>query len=95
MGETVIPVSLGVVSEPPTLILLYEDGKNPKRRRRRMPVRHFNDRSDVGRAAFAIRQRHEKWMKDVSLTTVERMLRIVQEMIKGLSKGMTLEKGDF
>lgn len=54
-----------------------------------MPVRLFTDRSDVNRAYFVLKQRHEPYLSGVSSVTVIKMLRIVQEVVKGLEMGKT------
>jgi hypothetical protein len=90
------PISLGLIVDPPMLVLSYDvvlpsstPSTSRSRRKRKMPLRGFSDRSNVQRTAFALRQRHETFLQLVPAVTIEKMLRIVQEILKGSSKGMS------
>ncbi|CAL8114098.1 unnamed protein product [Orchesella dallaii] len=91
------PVALGLISDPPTIVLTYDSKSSAsannrrQRRKRKMPLRDFTDKSNVKRYAFNLRQRHNKYLSDVIDVTLEKMLRIIQEIQKGNSVGKSLE----
>lgn len=91
MAELISPVAIGLISDPPTIVVSYDciprDGGKGKRRKRKMPLRDFTDRSNVKRYAFNLRQRHTKYLADVIDVTLEKMLRVIQEIQKGNSVG--------
>ncbi|XP_059479017.1 centrosomal protein of 19 kDa-like [Neocloeon triangulifer] len=74
----------GVQFSPPCVILIYEDTLSCKLRRRSMPVRNFSKSSDVSLAAKSIKDRHKRYMEPVSQIIVEKMLRLIQENMKGV-----------
>lgn len=93
-GSTnVFPVALGLISDPPTIVLTYDlvtrgqSGNKKQRRKRKMPLRDFTDKSSVKRCTFNLRQRHKKYLSSVLDVTLEKMLRIIQEIQKGKSIG--------
>ncbi|KAK3921907.1 Centrosomal protein of 19 kDa [Frankliniella fusca] len=73
---------LGVQFDPPSLILFYHN-KNMRLHRRVMPVRNFNTGSNVNFCASQLQLRHEEHLSSVPLITIEKMLRILQEHLKG------------
>lgn len=90
-AEVISPVAIGLISDPPTIVVSYDHiaghGQKRKRRKRKMPLRDFTDRSNVKRYAFNLRQRHNKYLENVIDVTLEKLLRMIQEIQKGHSVG--------
>ncbi|XP_034239752.1 centrosomal protein of 19 kDa-like [Thrips palmi] len=73
---------LGIRFDPPSLVLIYSNDKM-KLHQRVMPVRNFNAGSNVNFFATQLKQRHEEFLHSVPLISIEKMLRILQEHIRG------------
>jgi centrosomal protein CEP19 len=83
-GENCIPKKCGIRFSPPALILVYEDKlRKNELRKRIMPIRNFRTSSHVNFVAQDLKLRHEKIMQFVSAMQVEKMLRVLQEHMKG------------
>ncbi len=85
----IVPIALGIITDPPTLVLTYDDEdiekiRKKKRRQRRMPIRNFNDRSDIKKTYFVLKCRHEPHLSSLANVAVFKMLRVIQEVMKGL-----------
>lgn len=95
MAEEISPVAIGLISDPPTIVLTYDLVSKDlcKRRKRKMPLRDFTDRSNVKRYTFNLRQRHGKYLADIIEVTLEKLLRTIQEIQKGNSVGKVLWNG--
>lgn len=79
-----IPKKCGIRFSPPALILVYEDKlRKNKLRKHVMPIRNFRTSSSVNFVAQDLKLRHEKIMYCVSTIQVEKMLRLLQEHMKG------------
>jgi centrosomal protein CEP19 len=76
------PKKCGIRFSPPALILVYED-KLSKLRKHVMPIRNFRTSSNVNFVAQDLKLRHEKMMYSVPTIQVEKMLRLLQEHMKG------------
>lgn len=82
--ENYISKKCGIRFSPPALILVYEDKvRNNELRKRVMPIRNFRTSSSVNFVAQDLKLRHEKIMQSVSTMQVEKMLRVLQEHMKG------------
>lgn len=82
--ENCIPRKCGIRFCPPALILVYEDKVRGNRLRKCvMPVRNFRASSDVNFMAQDLKRRHEKALHSVPNIQVEKMLRVLQEHMKG------------
>lgn len=82
--ENYIPKKCGIRFSPPALILVYEDKlRKNELRKRIMPIRNFRTSSSVNFVAQDLKLRHEKVMQSVSTLQVEKMLRVLQEHMKG------------
>ncbi|XP_026275404.1 centrosomal protein of 19 kDa-like [Frankliniella occidentalis] len=82
MSVTKTMKKLGVQFDPPSLILVYQD-KNMKLHRRVMPIRSFNTGSNINFFASQLQLRHKEHLNSVPQITIEKMLRILQEHLKG------------
>lgn len=82
--ENCIPKKCGIRFSSPALILVYEDklGGN-KLRKCVMPIRNFRSTSNVNFMAQDLKLRHEKILHSVPSIQVEKMLRVLQEHMKG------------
>ena len=97
-GQTKIPKKCGIRFTPPALVLVYEDiSKQNKLRKYVMPVRNFRTSSSVSFVAQQLKQRHEKMLGSVSIIQVEKMLRILQEHLKGtdINEAVELANKEF
>lgn len=82
--ENCIPKKCGIRFSPPALILVYEDKlRENKLRKCVMPIRNFRTTSSVNFMAHDLKQRHEKTLHSVPNIQVEKMLRVLQEHMKG------------
>lgn len=82
--ENCIPKKCGIRFSPPALILVYEDKlRENKLRKCVMPIRNFRTTSNVNFMAQDLKLRHEKPLHSVPSIQVEKMLRILQEHMKG------------
>jgi centrosomal protein CEP19 len=83
--ENFIPKKCGIRFSPPALILVYEDKlRKNKLRKRIMPIRNFRTNSSVSFVAQDLKLRHAKIMQSISTIQVEKMLRLLQEHMKGI-----------
>ncbi|CAB3376865.1 Hypothetical predicted protein [Cloeon dipterum] len=82
----------GVQFNPPCVILIYEDTLSCKFRRRSMPARNFDSLSDVEAAAKLIKERHKRYLEPISQVVIEKMLRLIQENMKGVDLESSLQK---
>ena len=83
------PLVVALKSHPPVIALSYNewnDGEK-KLRSRYMPLRGFTKSSDVRRSAFTLRHRHSKFLEDVPAVLIEKGMRIIQEIQKGIPVG--------
>lgn len=73
---------VGVRLNSPAVVIVYQtDGGTLHKRT--MPVRDLFKNSDVRSVAEALRDRHSAVLNDAPLVQVEKMLRILQETMKG------------
>lgn len=88
------PIKCGIKVEPPALVLTYVDEKSGKKRQRSMPLRNFTTRSGVGRVVDDLKSnpRHKKYLEKVPNLQVEKLLRVIQERLRGLSLDDSLSK---
>lgn len=90
--QTNLPKKFGIRFTPPALILVYEDkNKNNKLRKYVMPIRNFRTSSSVNFVAQNLKSRHEKMLDPVSTIQIEKMLRILQEHLKGTDTEEAIE----
>jgi hypothetical protein len=90
LTSKIVPRRMGVKARPkPVLLLLYEKltGDVRKPRLRTMPLRKFDEKSDVQKFCFTMRHRHAEFLADVPSITMEKMMRVVQEILKGVHVG--------
>ncbi|KAH7961215.1 centrosomal protein of 19 kDa [Rhipicephalus sanguineus] len=74
--------SVGVRLKSPAVVVVYETGSGTLHKRT-MPVRGLFENSDVKSVAEALRDRHSAVLSAAPLIQVEKMLRILQENMKG------------
>lgn len=82
---------IGVRLNSPAVVIVYQTG-NGALHKRTMPVRGLFTDSNVKSAAEALRDRHSAVLGDAPLVQVEKMLRILQENMKGCSLEECLAK---
>lgn len=78
----IILKKIGVRLNSPALVVVYETPSG-KHHKRTMPVRGLFKNSNVKNVAQALRDRHAAVFGDAPLVKVEKMLRILQESMKG------------
>ncbi|KAH7964734.1 hypothetical protein HPB49_001042 [Dermacentor silvarum] len=92
MASTEITIkSVGVRLNSPAVIVVYQTGSGTLHKRT-MPVRGLFENSDIKSVAEALRDRHSAVLSGAPLIQVEKMLRILQENIKGQSLEECLAK---
>ncbi|GFT11266.1 centrosomal protein of 19 kDa [Nephila pilipes] len=88
-GE-VKPLQIGVRFKQPAVVLVYEE--NSKYRKRIMPVRELKKNSSVASLASDFKEHHAKYLKDVPNFKIEKMLRLIQNDMKGLELEESLQE---
>ncbi|KAJ8279220.1 hypothetical protein COCON_G00062860 [Conger conger] len=75
----------GVRFDPPSIVLVYEDGKTKKIRQRIMPVRNFSKYSDCSQAAERLKNntRHRAYLRDVTSRQLERLHVVLRDRLLG------------
>ncbi|XP_054712551.1 centrosomal protein of 19 kDa-like isoform X2 [Uloborus diversus] len=84
------PLKIGVRFKQPAIILLYED--NSKYRKRIMPIRGLKKNSSVSLIAGELKERHLKYLGKVPDFKVEKMLRLIQNDMRGLDLDESLQE---
>ena len=82
----------GVRCEPPAVVIVYiEKGR---RRRRTMPLRNLNKHSGAERVAKELKEtsRHSKYLSNVPLSQVVRLVSLLQARLAGLTMQAALTK---
>ncbi|XP_045618915.1 centrosomal protein of 19 kDa-like [Procambarus clarkii] len=82
MESQVVPLKLGVRTQPPALTLIYQGGAG-KERQRVMPIRFLNKFGSVDTVLKELKQRHKDHLEKVPNVRLEKMVRILQEVQKG------------
>ncbi|GLH01474.1 hypothetical protein R5R35_004332 [Gryllus longicercus] len=97
MSGIYVPLKCGIKFSPPAVVILYEDTVKKKHRKYIMPLRNFRASSNVNFIAEDLKARHNKVLESIPLLTVEKMLRLLQENIKGveLDKALDLVNKEF
>lgn len=80
----------GITVNPPAFILIYKSSN--KLRKKVMPLRHFKSDSNIQFIAHDLKKRHQ--LENVPLIKIEKMLRLLQELLKGVNKTQAVEKID-
>ena len=82
----------GVRFDPPAIIVTYSAGN--KVHRRIMPLRKFNKKSGIARTAEEMKnnRRHQKYLAQVPLPQLEKLITIIQDKLNGMSLEESLEK---
>ncbi|GIY32215.1 centrosomal protein of 19 kDa [Caerostris darwini] len=84
------PLQIGVRFKQPAIVLLYEE--NSKYRKRIMPVRDLKKNSSVNMIANDLKEHHDRFLKDVPDFKIEKMLRLIQNDMKGLELDESLQE---
>ncbi|XP_076847710.1 centrosomal protein of 19 kDa [Brachyhypopomus gauderio] len=84
---SIIAKRCGVKFEPPSIILIYENGDESKIRKRVIPVRNFSMYSDCKRAAEKLKHhvRHGLYLECVPLAQLERLHVVLRDHLCGLT----------
>ena len=88
--ESVKPLKIGVRFKQPALLLLYEE--NSKYRKRFMPIRGLKKNSAVSVVAGDLKDRHAKYLTNVPDFKIEKMLRLIQNDMRGLELEESLQE---
>ena len=82
----------GVRFDPPAVIVTYSVGS--KVHRRTMPLRNFTKKTGITRTAQELKDnpRHKKYLAQVPLPQLEKLVTIIQDKMNGLSLQASLEK---
>ena len=82
----------GVRFDPPAVVITYMT--KGKLHRRTMPLRNFNKRSGVNRVAEELKSssRHKKYLEQLPLTQLEKLITIIHDKLNGLSLDASLRK---
>ncbi|GFQ82098.1 centrosomal protein of 19 kDa [Trichonephila clavata] len=84
------PLQIGVRFKQPAIVLLYEE--NSKYRKRIMPVRELKKNSSVALIASDFKEHHERYLINVPNFKIEKMLRLIQNDMKGLELEESLQE---
>lgn len=84
------PLKIGVRFKQPAIILLYE--AKSKYRKRIMPIRGLKKNSAVSIVAGDLKDHHSKYLMDVPDLKIEKMLRLIQNDMKGLDLEESLQE---
>jgi centrosomal protein CEP19 len=86
MAQPVTLKRCGVRFSPPAVVITYST-KVGKTHRRTMPLRNFNKNSGVERVALELQNnsRHQKYLSQVPLHQLEKMISIIKDKLNGLS----------
>lgn len=84
------PEKCGILISPPAFLLIYKS--NDKLRKKVMPLRHFKPNSNIQFIAHDLKKRHQ--LEGLPLVKIEKMLRLLQEILKGVDKSEAVEKVD-
>uniref|UniRef100_T1J4R6 Centrosomal protein of 19 kDa n=1 Tax=Strigamia maritima TaxID=126957 RepID=T1J4R6_STRMM len=76
----------GVRFEPPAVIVYYKNSTTNKLHKRIMPVRSLRKTASVKRIGEELKERHSHILHEMPLIRLEKLLRIIQEHMKGKSK---------
>ncbi|KAL7855250.1 hypothetical protein SRHO_G00174400 [Serrasalmus rhombeus] len=77
----------GIKFNPPSVILIYENGDGRNVRKRVIPVRNFSQYSDCRRAAERLKHhvRHSLYLESVPLAQLERLHTVLRDHLRGLT----------
>jgi len=89
-AEEVKPLKIGVRFKHPAIVLLYETGA--KYRKRVMPIRGLKKSSSVSLIASDLKEHHQMYLRDVPDFKIEKMLRLIQNDMKGLELDESLKE---
>lgn len=81
-NEAIKPLKIGVRFKHPAIVLLYQEGS--KYRKRIMPIRGLKKNSAVSIISGELKEHHSKYLADVPDLKIEKMLRLIQNDMKGL-----------
>lgn len=81
---------LGIQLEPPALLLLYAEGGLHKKRV--MPIRDLSREADCHQLAIRMAARHQAHLGPLNIIRIEKMIRIVQEHLRGVAVSESLIK---
>ncbi|XP_015924512.2 centrosomal protein of 19 kDa [Parasteatoda tepidariorum] len=84
------PLKIGVRFKQPAIVLLYQSGATF--RKRIMPIRGLKKNSSVALIASDLKDHHEKYLQNVPDFKVEKMLRLIQNDMKGLDLEESLQE---
>lgn len=89
----IVVKKIGVSFNGPSLILLYSESGNT--RRREMPLRDLKADSDCRNIVKRIKLRHSKYLESVSDIRLEKIVMLAREHLKGvgLEKGLKYVEG--
>ncbi|XP_035230442.1 centrosomal protein of 19 kDa-like [Stegodyphus dumicola] len=90
VNDAIRPLKIGVRFKQPIIVLVYEE--NSKFRKRMMPVRGLKKNSSVVTAAKELKEHHEKYLKSVPNFKIEKMLRLIQNNMRGLDLEESLQE---
>ncbi|XP_023933243.1 centrosomal protein of 19 kDa [Lingula anatina] len=77
----------GIRFNPPAIIVTYLIVSKNKLHRRTMPVRNFTKNSGIQRTVDELRlnKKHEKYLQNIPLRQLEKLLTVIQDKMKGIS----------
>lgn len=84
----------GVRFHRPAIVITYQKDGSNETHRRTMPLRNFTKKSDVCRFAHELNsnQRHEKYLKDVPVLQLEKLITLIHDKLNGLTLDESLKK---
>ncbi|XP_078694620.1 centrosomal protein of 19 kDa-like [Branchiostoma floridae x Branchiostoma belcheri] len=84
----------GIRFDPPALFITYTDKSAGKTRCRTMPIRNFTKTSTVTRFVEDFRKnpRHKKFLENVPKSQLEKLLRLLQDNLRGMSLDESLNE---
>lgn len=90
ISDDVKPLKIGVRFKQPALVLLYEE--KSKYRKRIMPIRGLKKNSAVSLVASDMKEHHAKYLSGVPDFKIEKMLRLIQNDMRGLDLEESLQE---
>lgn len=87
------PLKIGVRFKHPAIVLFYQEHRQSgKYRKRIMPVRGLKKTSSVSLIAGDLKTHHERYLREVPDFKIEKMLRLIQNDMKGLELDESLKE---
>ncbi|XP_059094485.1 centrosomal protein of 19 kDa-like [Tigriopus californicus] len=90
-------LEIGVSFKHSFVVLKYRHVSSGLVRKRSMPVRNLTKSSDCYAEAGQLKKRHDKYLRDIPTVRIEKMIKLLQDTMKGKSlvEALAAAKMDF